>query len=59
MTLILTFEGHPRSNLTTPMESPWALHIHAPGSTTRDVHGIENPNGNGSPMLIPWEWDKN
>ena len=26
---------------------------------SRDVHGIENPNGNGSPMVIPWEWDIN
>jgi len=27
--------------------------------STRDVHGIGNPNGNESPMVIPWEWDKN
>ena len=25
----------------------------------RDVHGIRNPNGTWSPMVIPWEWDKN
>ena len=25
----------------------------------RDVHGIGNPNGNGSSMVISWEWDKN
>ena len=31
-----------------------AAHLHC-----RDVHGIRNPNGNGNPTVIPWEWDKN
>ena len=29
----LTYQGHPRSNLTVPIESPWVLHISAPGGS--------------------------
>jgi len=34
-----------------PLKSCQLLH-------NRDVQWIGNPNGNGSPMAIPWEWDK-
>ena len=41
-------------------EHSWLVNVHGAGRPqTRDDHGNGIPIGNGNPMGIPWEWDKN